>query len=632
MKTLHLIFITLVFSVAQIKSQQPFIENSANANLIAHYGNGTYCGGLSFADFNNDGYDDITIATELGDSILFFKNNGDGTFIKLPSLTNSTSEQKSVLWVDLDNDGDLDFFHTSYLGQNRIYKNNFIPTAVLSLTDMTNSSGLIIANETGFGATFGDYNKDGFLDVFISNFSNTEPFPSRLYRNNGNFSFTNVSTISGISSLPRPTFCAAFFDFDNDCNQDIYTIVDRYVYPNMLYKNNGNNTFTESGSVYGANVSIGAMNAGVVDYNYDTWSDIYVTNEFQSGQSTPYNLLMHNNGSQGAVYFFDQSSSTQLDIEEVNWGAAFFDADNDKDLDVYICSEHSGHPSWHNKLMLHNGNMISPSFTEFPSGGLSGDTLNSFACGVGDFNNDGKQDIAVVNNNYEDVKIWENQFNTNNKFVKFKLQGTTSNRMGIGTKIQLFTGSDFQTRTTHCGINYLAQNSLTEHFGLGSASTIDSIKILWPSGNIDSYKNLGNNSTFSFIESGCLNHSYENDFNSAANYFTGTNGVMNQASNWSKGHVPTLDEDAILSTTSILNLTNNNTLSMRSLVLKGPINLTNNGTINCINAYGTGLKINAASSLVNNVGAMVTVLNSCGTAVEMQGNFTNHGMVNFENN
>lgn len=592
-----------VFLVTTLKAQMPFQNVAASAGIDTIVGDAYSGYGLSFVDFNNDGYDDLTFANRAGDSILFYKNQGNGTFAKLPSLVNHTAISKQVLWVDIDNDNDLDLFVTTSGGPNKLYEQT--PSG---LVDITATSGIVAQNSQHSGAAFGDIDKDGDLDLFISTY---DVGTNLFYRNNGNKTFTDITVSSGVGTSNTSDFCAIFFDYDNDNDLDLYTIVDRYSDPNKLYKNNGLGIFTDVSSSTGAGISIDAMNAGVADYNNDGYFDIYITN-------TAGNVQLYNNL---GAFFVNFPAGTAVNQE--CWGACFLDVDNDKDQDLYVTSQHFL-PSQHNWLFK---NTADDFFEPYMTGGsLPGDTLYSYACASGDIDNDGKPDLAVSSGNNQKILLWKNITTQTNKYTKVKLKGVQSNRMGIGSLITLYTGGTAQYRQTHCAVNYLSQNSLWEHFGASTSNVIDSLIVKWPSGTINKHYNLGLNQRFNIQEGKCLDHEYTGA-NTAANKYIGTNGNLLQASNWSAGHVPTVGEDVVFENTTpspvVLTLNTGQTLNCRSLAISGNLTVNNFGTFNIIKSYGPGLLLGQGSTFMNDGNMFFD--HPCGKAMILNGIFQEKG-------
>lgn len=444
--------------------------------------------GMSLVDYDNDGWDDITLATESTQEVRFFKNV-NGSFVEQTlNMASLNHQTKSVTWVDIDNDGDKDFFVTSDTNGNKLFQNN----GNLVFQDITLASGIAVTNMFSYGASWGDYNNDSFLDVFISNRS--ESLPNKLYKNNGDNTFTDVSAQAGISSSGHMSFCSVFFDFNNDGWQDIYISNDKYNYANIMYMNNGNNTFTDYSESSLANISIDAMTTTVGDYNNDGWFDLYVTN-------TPGGNVLFRN--QGNGTFFNATSQSGTSFDSVGWGAVFLDADNNTTLDLYVSGQLDGSVPFLKSAAFYQ-NLGNQTFQIPTNAGFVGDTSESYSNAVGDINNDGLVDIVVNNSGDNDIFIWKNNTITNNNWLKVNLEGVQSNRDGIGSVIEISINGNKQYRYTHAGEGYMSQNSNTECFGLGNATTIDYIKVTWLSGVVDIINNVNSNQTLNIIEGSTL--------------------------------------------------------------------------------------------------------------------------------
>jgi hypothetical protein len=582
-------------------------EISLASGVNAVPGNVVYGSGMSFVDYNGDFYDDLSIGTV--DSILFYRNNGNGTFSKDNNFNNIYfGSTKQIIWIDLDNDNDLDLF---YLADNHIHIYKRIsPT---SLVNAKTGSGLSNIAKNYSGASFGDIDKDGDLDVYISI---RDGHSSVLYRNLGNFTFLDISVVAGLPSSNSLDFCSAFFDYNNDNDLDIFVAVDKSA-TNKLFANLGNGIFTDSSAYLNMNISIDAMNTGIGDFNNDGYFDVYVTNT----QNHPEAHVLHLNN--GGIYFPNIATQSGLALPlQTGWGAAWVDVDNDKYLDIYVTSE-SNSSTQRNRLFKNNQN---ETFTEFMPFGLPNDTLESYSVVIGDYNNDGKSDIAVSPGKMNQMKLWKNNF-PNKNYVKLLLKGTASNKFAVGSKISIFDGDSSQYRFTHCGINYLGQNSLQELFGMGSNEKIDSLIILWPSGLTSKYYNLGVNQNFLVNENECLNHQYIGQ-NTAANKYVGTNGNLFQASNWSNNVLPNLSTDIEINAMTPFTLTipNDSTMNCRSLKLSGQINLINNGVLNINSSYGTGLEIGIGATFTNL--STINISKTCGRSVIVNGVLNQKGILN----
>ncbi|GAA0746769.1 hypothetical protein GCM10009431_23440 [Gaetbulibacter jejuensis] len=469
-----------------VYSQTYFSDQASNIGLGFSSGNTPFGSGITFYDYDNDGWDDITLASQAGTALRFFKNV-NGVFVEevliVPKIN---SQSKQTNWVDIDNDGDKDLYVTSNVSGNRLFVNN----GSMSFHEVTSTCGLPTNNIFTYGASWGDYNNDGYLDVFLSNRDVTGVVPNYLYKNNGDGTFVNVSNLVGILEVSDLSFCSAFFDYDKDGWQDIYVSNDRVDNPNVLYKNNGDGTFTDVSVNTGTNLYIDAMSVTIDDYNNDGWLDIYVTNT-PSG-----NVLLQNNNGET---FTNVASTAGVLFNSIGWGAVFLDAENDMDLDLYVSGEFNGSVPGFLSAAFYENN--SSGFFSIPTNvGFVNDYRKSFSNAIGDIDNDGFPDIAVNNINNENIFIWENQTVSSNNWLKVKLQGTVSNRDGIGSLIEISINGEKQYRYTLCGEGYLSQNSGTEIFGLADNTVVDYVKVTWLSGIVDVINNVNANQVLEIIE------------------------------------------------------------------------------------------------------------------------------------
>ena len=465
-------------------AQLSFQDNATTLGVGISYGDSTFGGGVSFCDFDGDGWDDITYATTNGEEIAFFKNN-NGTFTQVDFGINDVYRVKQVIWIDFDNDGDKDFFTTSISGFNKFYKND----GSMTFSDITSSCGLFTDDKRSYGASFGDIDNDGDLDVFISNRDDiSETDYSYLYRNDDG-TFVNVTESAGLSLESQLSFCSAFFDYDNDGDQDIYVANDKSSNINRLYQNNGDATFTDVSVTSGAGIGIDAMSTTIGDYNNDGWFDIYVTN------SPGGNHHLKNNGDGTFTNVADIAGTA---FQSVGWGAVFLDADNDSDLDIYVSSSEVGAISGRLPSAFYE-NQGDDTYLIPTSIGFANDTRISYCNAIGDFDNDGFPDIIVMNDT-ENNFLWKNTTTNSNSWLKVNLQGAISNKDGIGSKIEVLAEGKTQYRYTLNGEGYLSQNSNTEFFGLKDATTIESVKVTWLSGTVDVLTNVAVNQSITIVE------------------------------------------------------------------------------------------------------------------------------------
>ncbi|WP_418510163.1 FG-GAP-like repeat-containing protein [Corallibacter sp.] len=470
-----------------LQAQTNFVDIAQASGVFINPGSLEYGSGISFCDFNNDGWDDITLGTDSGRQIEFFSNDQDGTFTREFFLTATPSAQdRQVIWVDYDNDGDKDLYIASDADGSRLYNND----GSLNFTDVTAAAGLPVSNIYNWGASWGDINNDGLLDVFISNRDDSLQQPNLLYQNNGDGTFTDVSTQAGIHNTSHLSFCSAFFDYNNDGWQDIYVANDKLFNENFLYHNNGDGTFTNVAAAANVNVAIDAMSTTIGDFNNDGWFDIYVSNTPING-----NVFLKNNGD---GTFSDVTNSTNTEFNGFSWGAVFLDADNDMNLDLYVSSSMDGSvPSLASAAFYHNNG--NETFT-IPEEGFQNDTRISHSNAIGDIDNDGYPEIIVNNTNNANMFLWKNQGDLSNNWLKVRLSGVQSNKDGIGSVIEISVDGNKQYRYTLCGEGYISQNSSAEFFGVGSYNVIDYVKITWLSGIVDYIENVNANQELLVVE------------------------------------------------------------------------------------------------------------------------------------
>ncbi|WP_439152745.1 FG-GAP-like repeat-containing protein [Winogradskyella sp.] len=481
------ILIIFVFLSNTLKCQISYQNLASELGVDVVCGD-TYLGnGISFFDYDNDGWDDISVSSASNFPLVFFKNI-NGNFVQQNlNIPENSHQTRQINWVDIDNDGDNDLFVTSDNSGNRLFEN----TGNMIMLEITQECGMLSEALNSFGASWGDYNNDGFLDVFISNRDTT--IPSILYKNNGDKTFTLVNNEAGLINTGTMSFCSAFFDYNNDGFQDIYVSNDKVIYSNILYKNNGDGTFTDVSIASETNIFIDAMSVTIDDYNSDGWMDIYVTN------SSPGNVFFKNNGD---GTFTDIALPSGTIFNSIGWGAVFLDADNDKDLDLYVSSEYDGTvPNYLSSAFYvnNNDNTFTLDNTIVPN-----DNAKSFSNAIGDTDNNGYPEIVVNNIIHNNIFLWKNNSPMANNWLKVRLEGTESNRNGIGSLIEISSGGHIQYRYTLCGEGYLAQNSATEIIGVGNNTIIDYVKVKWLSGVEDVIYNVDVNQTLEIIEGSSL--------------------------------------------------------------------------------------------------------------------------------
>ncbi|MEM7104147.1 MAG: CRTAC1 family protein [Bacteroidota bacterium] len=473
-------------SVVPLGSQAQIYQNVApELGISQTYGYGSFGGGLSFFDFDQDGWDDLTFATQDGHELAFYRNV-EGQFEKIdPPYVVNSCEVKQVLWADIENDGDQDLFVTCHYGNNSLYIND----GDFGFTETIFPAPDTFSTAPTWGAAIGDYDVDGFLDIFVCNKTQTLPIPNQLFRNLGDGTFEDVTEQYFIQDIFQATFCASFVDVNNDLLPDLYTAEDK-IGVNQMYKNTGSGQFEDVTDDCGAGVIMDAMCVAAGDFDNDDDFDIYVTN-------TPGgNALFRNNGNET---FSDIAPTSGTGYYMVGWGSNWLDYDNDRDLDLYVSGSTPVNPL-PSILYINFGNNF---FIPGVGSGFVGDTTFSFSNAIGDFNRDGFVDIAISNMDPDSNQVWMNSGNQNN-WLTLSVEGTVSNRDGIGVLMEVYSNELKQIRYTNCGVGYLAQNSEREIFGLGFESMADSVIVKWPSGIIDRLEEVSANQFLHVVEGSTL--------------------------------------------------------------------------------------------------------------------------------
>ncbi len=496
---------------------QAFTEIAAEQGIIHQYTGGEYGGGASFYDVNGDGWDDLTFCNAGSDIVLYL--NEQGQFTGPFNVAPNTGLSKSVTWVDYDNDGDADLFVTRYNGPWSLYRND---GDLLNLTDVTQTSGLSSPSYKTFGATWGDYNRDGNIDLYIANY-NSDGITNFMFRNNGDGTFTDVTLETGTGDGSWFTFLGLFMDYNHDLWPDLYVVNDRLTATNNMYRNDGG-TFTSVTEELGLTDLFFAMNASLSDYDHDGDMDLYSSNN-------PFGNRLYRQ--EDDLTYTEVANEAGVQVLDHSWSAQWIDYNNDTWEDLHVCCSPFWNQPGQNRFFTNNTN---GTFTlDIFNGGFATDQGWSHTSVVGDFNNDGFFDLVVVNDAPDVTKLWRCNPNDNH-YLKVKLQGVASNRDGVGTWIHLWTDGLEQMRYTHIGEGYMTQNSQTEIFGMAQHEHADSLKLYWPSGQIDMYYNLAVNESYTFIEGGSL---VANLLASATNICPGDSVLLTavdvQSPTWSTG-------------------------------------------------------------------------------------------------
>jgi hypothetical protein len=488
----------------------------------------TMAGGVAVFDYDNDGYLDIfftngaDIATLKKTSAKYsnrlFHNNGDGTFTDVTEKAGlaGTGFDTGVAVGDYDNDGFEDIF-VAGVYRNTLYHNNGDGT----FSDLTEKAGLAqLDKEYGplwsVHAAWVDVNNDGQLDLFVVNYLkwdfNHEPqcpvngqqeychpryykeTPNQLFLNKGNGTFADISAASGIRAHPGKGMGAGVADFDGDGLADIFVTNDKMV--NFLFHNRGKNRFDEVAFEAGVALPdhgnpVSGMGVDFRDLNNDGSPDIFFV--ALAGETFP---IFQNDGKGNFTEVTRRSGMTALSTPMSGYSPNIADFDNDGWKDIFVSRGHVESPNSANIYVISQPNSV---FRNLGNGKWSALTAEAgFAAlppqrhrgaAVGDFNHDGRLDVVVTALSAP-AELWINDSPDHNHWVEFALEGTRSNRDGIGAKIRIVAGGKSQLDHVSHAAGYASSSAAPVHFGLGEVTTISEVEIRWPSGTTQVLKNI----------------------------------------------------------------------------------------------------------------------------------------------
>ncbi len=479
----------------------------------------TVTGGLALFDYDGDGYVDVYFVNgaplrgspsgEPPQNALY-RNEGHCKFTDVTEKAGvgDTGFGLGVTAADYDNDGDQDLFVNNY-GPNVLYRNNADGT----FTDVTEQAGVSGGHKVGAGACFLDMDADGDLDLYVANYvqftyethevhftagfpqyvgPREYPFePDFLYRNNGDGTFTDVSAESGVGRHAGSGMGMVCGDYDNDGDTDVFTLND--VAGNFLFRNDGSGKFEEialmAGAAYdGAARELGSMGIDCADYNNDGWLDFFMTS--YQGELP---VLYKNVGNGILEDVTVQSGAGAGSFPYVNWGAGFVDFDNDGDRDLFIACGHlqdnidlfDSTSAYHvrNILLMSTGDGKFVNVSDTSGDGLL-PKLSSRGAAFDDLDNDGDVDVVILNSRREPT-VLRNDSRTGNHWIQIRLQGTETNRDGVGARVTVVAGDLTQIDEVHSGRGYQSHYGMRLHFGLGRRDHVDRIEVRWIGGGVD---------------------------------------------------------------------------------------------------------------------------------------------------
>jgi hypothetical protein len=465
-----------------------------NDSPIAQFG-----AGIAFADLDNDDDPDLILLDGLspGPPVAFFENDGTGHFTNrsgtalagLPTFQGASA----VACADYDNDGDLDVAISQWTGPERLLRNDggFTFTDVSSLLGLPASVGWNTQ-----GLAWADVNLDGRVDLYASRYTG-QPFIPNVLLMNEPAGFTDVAQTQGIALDDEPTFQSAFVDYDRDGDLDMYVITDKgrncasNGYTNHLYENI-NGVLVDTGSSAQADLCMDGMCITYGDINNDSHVDIYVTNTAEPFPDPIGNAMLLNNGD---GTFTEDAVNIGVSNGYTGWGSTFLDFDNDGWLDIYVCNANGPNRLFHQNGLLTCAD-LGPALQVdvlFPS--------HQVACA--DIDLDGDVDLAVQVEGRAAQLFINNEGSTRN-WSRIDVIGQGDQRYAIGAIIDLTAGGITQRRDVVAGSNYKSQNELPQTFGLNAAATIDTITVMWPGGATRTLTNMPVNQAWKIYPTGKL--------------------------------------------------------------------------------------------------------------------------------
>ncbi len=494
--------------------------------------------GAAWFDYDNDGLTDLFIANGStienllkppapgqGPRNYLFRNLGNGSFEERASRAGVAAAGwgNAVVAADYDNDGKVDLLVTNF-GPNVLFRNNGDGT----FKDVTKQAGIAAGDIWHTGAAYGDYDRDGDLDLSVAGYVEFDPrnppspqalycsyrgkpvkicgprglkgAPDFLFRNNGDGTFTDVTVQAGVADQHLYYgFAVGFEDLDGDDWPDIFVTNDSN--PNYFYRNKRDGTFEEIGAISGAAYSgegIEQANMGLAlgDMDNDGWTDLFITT-FSDDNYT----LFRN---EGKGLFADVSYPSGLGeptVSYLGWATFFFDFNNDGWKDLFCVNGHV-YPevdrlftdlTYRQPLQLFE-NLKNTKFREVSTDtGLGATRIPGRGGAYCDFDNDGDLDVLVTTIDDRPLLLRNDGGNSGGRWIQIRAIGNKSNRDGIGARVKVVSGSCTQYDRVRTGGTFFSGNDLRLHFGLGSDSVVDLVEVYWPSGTVDRITEVGTN-------------------------------------------------------------------------------------------------------------------------------------------
>ncbi len=469
-------------SVCPVRAQ---LEDVSIDYLIEGSTMGSWFGaGLSTVDFNDDGWDDVSVSSSDG-TVKLYQGGEDG--LELHHEFQFDHEAKAVLWVDVDNDGDLDLL----LGVMHEGVYLYIRHADGALYLESEGRGIpMIANWDVRGISARDYDEDLDLDLYICSYE--DPYgatlqPNILLRNDGGGYYSDVTESAGVGNGLKHSFQGTWFDWDDDGDDDLWVINDRTVYPNALYRNLGNGAFVDVAEDVGANTAIDAMSATVFDADNDGDWDLYSTNTEDNANV----FLRNDNGT-----YSDVTANAGIASLLYGWGTCAVDLDGDMYDDLMVATyRFPNNNPYDNHLYMNTGmGTFIDMIEDWPN-----EQYQLYSIARLDLDADLCPDMIGLGNSAH-TQVLRNTNSEGASRLGVKLVGTTSNSHAIGSEVHVYAGGMHQMHQVSSGCDYVTQHTHTQFFGLDSETVVDSLVIEWPAGLTETHFNLPVDTLLTFIE------------------------------------------------------------------------------------------------------------------------------------
>ena len=441
-----------------------FVEEGAQRGL--NYLVGTpyaqFGAGLALVDLNNSGRLDVVVLGAANGLVGIYENIGSGQFVNRSFGAGiGPMSASGVSAADYDGDGYLDLYIGGWLTPSRLLRNN----GNFTFTDVTDQAGLTMT-APAMASAWGDVDGDGWLDLYVTTRTGTNANFTRnkFYKNMGDGTFVEMAGPMGIDCEDDPSLIPLFFDFDRDGDLDLFIGTDKGtggVYRTRLFRND-DGAFTEITDQANAGAYIDCMGMAVGDLNFDGYLDVYMTN-LPSG-----NVLYMNDAGEG---FVDATAAAGLESNIFGWATVFADFDNDTHLDTYICNDDHPNPLYRGSAVWPMENVSAECGAALPG--------TSFSVAVGDVTGDHRLDMLVDDVGTR-VKLFVNHTENDNNYVRFRVAGQWPNTFAVGAQLDVRTGDKWQARQIFAGSNYKASNEFVVHVGVGDAEIVDEVLVSWP--------------------------------------------------------------------------------------------------------------------------------------------------------